>query len=111
MDVIGSLLAFVSSRLGMVAIALVAGYLAGHSAARQGEEARALRAANKALQTEIAINRAAATAAETEAQALRTMQDELKGKLDAYAEELAARVDGGACRLSDDDIKRLRSFH
>lgn len=105
---VGTVLSFATSRLGMVAIALVAGYLVGHSAARQGEEARALRAANAALRADLALMEAAAKAAEEEAQGLAALQERLKEKLDAYADELASRADGGACRLTDDDIERLR---
>lgn len=107
---IARLLPLLSSRAGMVAIALVVGFLAGHRAASNGEAVRKLRAETLALQAEIQVNRAAAEAAGREADRLRALQDRLEGKLDEYEAELAARGEDNACRLDDADIDRLRKL-
>jgi hypothetical protein len=110
MVVIESVLSFLTSRIGLAAVALVVGYFAGHNAARQGEEMRNLRSTNATLRTELAVVRAAHEAADAELRALKAWQDGVKGQIDAYAEELANRPADAACRLSDADVKRLRGF-
>lgn len=106
----GGFLSALTSRVGIIAIALVAGYLVGHSAASKGEAVRSLEAANAILRADLAVSAAAAKAAAAEAESLRAHQIEQQGVLDAYEKELAERADGSACRLNDADLERLRKL-
>lgn len=110
MVVIASVLSAVTSRLGMVAIALVVGYLAGHGAASKGEAVRRLNAEAAGLRVALAVSEAAAEQAAKEAEALRAHQIEIQETLDAYRDELSDRPDVDACRLGDADIERLRKL-
>lgn len=110
MVVIGGVLTAITSRAGMVAIALVAGYLVGHSAASKGEAVRRLNTEVAGLRAALAISEVAAEQAAKEAATLRAHQVEQQGVLDAYEKELAERGDGDACRLNDADLERLRKL-
>lgn len=110
MVMIARILSLFATRAGMVAIALVVGYLAGHRAASNGEAMRRLQAEALVLQAELEVNRAAADAAEREADRLRSLQDQLQEKLDEYETALAARGEDNTCRLDSDDIDRLRKL-
>lgn len=105
----GSLaLSFLTSRIGMAAIALVAGYLWGYHAADKAAAVDALQSELAAVRADLATSKVAADRAVAEADGLRNLQTELKGKLDEYAAELSSRPDGDSCRLDDADVKRLR---
>lgn len=110
MVVIGRVLTAITSRAGMVAIALVAGYLAGHSAASKGEAVRRLNMEADNLRTALAVSEAAAEQAAKEAADLRAHQIEIQETLNAYQEELSQRPDVDACRLGDADLERLRKL-
>lgn len=121
-------LSFLTSRLGMVAIAAVLGCWFGYSAASNGAAVRALQSDNRTLKQEVAQARAdldranaAADQAAREAAGLRTLQRDLAEKVEAYAAELEQRRQateapaeceavGGACRLDRSDVERLRDL-
>lgn len=123
-----AILPFLTSRLGMVAIAAALGCYLGYSAASKGAAVRALQSANEALRSEVAQakadlarERAAAEQAGKEAQALRALQQDLAEKVERYAAELEAQraaMQGSAecapaaavCRLSSSDVERLRDI-
>lgn len=107
---ISGVVSFLTSRAGLVAIALIAGFLYGHRVASQGEEARGLRDENAALRIDLVAATNAARIAEAEAAGLRDLQRDLKEAVDAYAADLASRPEDSACRLGDSDIERLRKL-
>jgi len=105
-----TVLSVLTSRAGLVAIALVVGFLYGHHVANNGAKMRDLQGENAALRIDLSAANAAAAQAEAEAKGLRELQSRLEGELDAYTRELAARPDIGACRLTGDDVRRLRGL-
>jgi hypothetical protein len=105
-----TVLSAITSRAGLVAIALVVGFLYGYRVASNGEKVRNLRGEVAALRIDLSAANAAAAQAEAEARGLRDLQARLEGELDAYTRELAARPDIGACRLTGDDVRRLRGL-
>lgn len=107
---LGLALSFVGSRAGMVATALVVGYFVGHSAASNGVKVISLKSENATLRADIAVSEAAAKAADTEAESLRSAEASLLEKINEYRVELKARGDGKTCRLSGADVKRLRGI-
>lgn len=124
---INAALSFLTSRLGMAAIAAVLGCWFGYSAASNGAAVRALETDNAALQARMAevqadLRRANAAAdqAAREAAGLRDLQRDLAEKVDAYATELEARrmldrdlaqvAADDRCSLTADDVERLRGI-
>jgi len=105
-----TILSALTSRAGLVAIALVVGFLYGHHVASNGEKVRNLRGEVAALRIDLSAANAAAAQAEAEARGLRDLQARLEGELDAYTQELATRPDGRVCRLTGDDVRRLRGL-
>lgn len=119
-------LSFLTSRLGMVAIAAVLGCWFGYSAASKGAAVRALQSEKAALTREVAQARAdlaranaAASQAAHEAEGLRSLQRDLAGKVEAYEKELADRAATqapvecervGVCRIDRSDVDRLRGL-
>lgn len=106
----GSALSFLGSRVGMIAIALVVGYFAGHSAASNGVKVIGLKSENASLRADMAVSEAAAKAADAEAESLRSAEASLLEKINEYRVELKARGDGKSCRLTGADVKRLRGI-
>lgn len=105
-----AILGVVTSRLGIAAVSIVAGFLYGHSVATERAGAAALRSRIAALEADLATSQAAADRAAAEAESLREVHAHLTETLDAYDADLAASADRDACRLDGGDLERLRQL-
>lgn len=112
---IGVILGFLGTPLGKVAaVAVVAagiygtGYLRGYSKADRACESEALRARIAAMERDADIARNAERAAKVHAADLDRMASDLLERVTSYEHALASRPEDDVCRLTDDDIGRLR---
>jgi len=103
---ISAVVSAATSRAGLAAIGLVAGFLYGHHVAGRGATVRDLRSEVATLRIDLAIAKGAAEIVAAETADLDRLHAELRGKNDAYAADLAKRPDD-RCRLTGADVRRL----
>jgi hypothetical protein len=99
-----------TSRIGLAALALIAGLYIGYTKADRAADIAALQAQNATLKIDLTVARHAEALADRQLVSLETLSKINEEKIDALEANLAQRKDRDACRLSDDDVKRLRNI-
>lgn len=103
-----SLLSNPKALIALAAVGLlVAGYVAGRNSGATKAREAALVSRITSLQRDLAVSHTAARLSAEARQREETRVAELKKGLERYEQEMSA---SGACRLSDDDARRLRAL-
>jgi hypothetical protein len=100
---VAPLLGALTSRAGLIGLALIGGFAYGHHVATVKSDAQALR-------LQVATLTASITSAERQNKILQGQQVELQEAVDDYKRDLEARDDGNSCRLGRADVERLRAL-
>jgi hypothetical protein len=91
-------------------VAFTVGFTGGWRTESKLCNAANMRAQIAALKRDLAIQRDTAQVAQSQAQELQRQSDDLNRRVDQYEAERAKAFNGAACRLSPDDVRRLRDI-
>jgi hypothetical protein len=103
-----ALLELATSKIGIAVICFVVGWGIGYRQSSRSCDARNLAETIRQLRTDLEAAKIAARTEQAMREAIAKEVEVEKDQVDAYRRELESRGKNDACRLDDDDLRRLR---
>jgi hypothetical protein len=110
-NVVRAAFSFLTSKVGLVLVASIAAFIAGHRVASNASAERNLKAQIERLEKDLAISKMAEGLAKSQSEALDRAVASNKEKVDALLADLHKRAPArAACALNERDARRLRNI-